>query len=162
MKFPSRQNSRQTQRGSALIAVFWLIAMMGMIVFVGVRVLETDTRVARTNRARIYAKQQAETVVNEAKAYQNAELPKAQAAADQLIQNAAYLKQARINPPLWRREDHERCDWEILGELGRAIATRLNREPVPARSTESIVEADFLLSSGREAWHSKQSIFTAA
>ena len=61
MKFPSRQNSRQTQRGSALIAVFWLIAMMGMIVFVGVRVLETDTRVARTNRARIYAKQQAET-----------------------------------------------------------------------------------------------------
>ncbi len=43
------------------------------------------------------AKQQAETVVNEAKAYQNAELPKAQAAADQLIQNAAYLKQARIN-----------------------------------------------------------------
>ena len=43
------------------------------------------------------AKQQAETVVNDAKAYQNAKLPEAQAQADQLIQNAQYLKQKRIN-----------------------------------------------------------------
>ncbi len=43
------------------------------------------------------AKQKAETVVNDAKAYQNAQLPQAQAQADQLIQNAEYLKQARIN-----------------------------------------------------------------
>ncbi len=43
------------------------------------------------------AKQGAETVVNQAMAYQNAELPAAQAQADQLIQNAEYLKQARIN-----------------------------------------------------------------
>ena len=43
------------------------------------------------------AKQQAETVVNDAKAYQNAELPKAQAEADKLLQNAEYLKQKRIN-----------------------------------------------------------------
>ena len=43
------------------------------------------------------AKQQAETVVNDAKAYQNAKLPDAQAQADQLIRNAEYLKQARIN-----------------------------------------------------------------
>ena len=43
------------------------------------------------------AKQQAETVVNDAKAYQNAQLPDAQARADKLIQNAEYLKQARIN-----------------------------------------------------------------
>ena len=43
------------------------------------------------------AKQQAETVVNDAKAYQNAKLPDAQAQADKLIQNAAYLKQKRIN-----------------------------------------------------------------
>ena len=43
------------------------------------------------------AKQQAETVVNDAKAYQNAQLPKAQAEADQIIQNAEYLKQKRIN-----------------------------------------------------------------
>ena len=43
------------------------------------------------------AKQQAEAVVNNAKAYQNAQLPLAQAEADKLIQNAEYLKQARIN-----------------------------------------------------------------
>ena len=46
------------------------------------------------------AKQQAEAVVNEAKAYQNAELPRAQAQADQLLQNAEYLKQKRINEAL--------------------------------------------------------------
>ena len=43
------------------------------------------------------AKQRAETVVNDARAYQNAQLPAAQAQADQLTQNAEYLKQARIN-----------------------------------------------------------------
>ena len=43
------------------------------------------------------AKQQAETVVNDAKAYQNAKLPEAEAQADKLIQNAQYLKQKRIN-----------------------------------------------------------------
>ena len=43
------------------------------------------------------AKQQAETVVNDAKAYQNAKLPDAQAQADKLIQNAEYLKKKRIN-----------------------------------------------------------------
>ncbi len=43
------------------------------------------------------AKQQAETVVNDAKAYQNAQLPQAQAQSDKLIQNAEYLKQSRIN-----------------------------------------------------------------
>ena len=43
------------------------------------------------------AKQQAETVINDAKAYQNAQLPLAQAQADKLIQNAEYLKQQRVN-----------------------------------------------------------------
>ena len=43
------------------------------------------------------AKQQAETVVNDAKAYQNAQLPQAEAEADKLIQNAEYLKTKRIN-----------------------------------------------------------------
>ena len=43
------------------------------------------------------AKQQAETVINDAKAYQNAQLPQAQAEADKKIQNAEYLKQKRIN-----------------------------------------------------------------
>ena len=43
------------------------------------------------------AKQQAETVINDAKAYKNAQLPNAQARADKLLQNAAYLKQKRVN-----------------------------------------------------------------
>ena len=43
------------------------------------------------------AKQTAEAVVNDAKAYQNAKLPEAQAEADKLLQNAEYLKQKRIN-----------------------------------------------------------------
>lgn len=43
------------------------------------------------------AKQQAETVVNDAKAYQNAKIPEANAQADKLLQNAEFLKQKRIN-----------------------------------------------------------------
>ena len=43
------------------------------------------------------AKQEAEAVVNKAVAYQNAQLPNAQAQADKLIQNAEYLKAKRIN-----------------------------------------------------------------
>ena len=43
------------------------------------------------------AKQQAETVINDAKANKNAQIPNAQAKADKLIQNAEYLKQKRIN-----------------------------------------------------------------
>ena len=43
------------------------------------------------------AKQGAETAINQAKAYSNQKLPQAQAEADQLIQNAEYLKQNRIN-----------------------------------------------------------------
>jgi membrane protease subunit HflK len=43
------------------------------------------------------AKQGAETAINQARAYENAELPKAKAEADKLIQNAEYLKQNRVN-----------------------------------------------------------------
>jgi len=43
------------------------------------------------------AKQTAEAVVNEAKAYENAQVPAAEAQADKLQQNALYLKQKRIN-----------------------------------------------------------------
>lgn len=43
------------------------------------------------------AKQNADTLVNQAKAYANSQLPAANAKADSLIQNAQYLKQKRIN-----------------------------------------------------------------
>ncbi len=43
------------------------------------------------------AKQSAEKVINEAEAYQNAQIPAANATANALLQNAEYLKQNRIN-----------------------------------------------------------------
>ena len=43
------------------------------------------------------AKQKAETVINDAKAYENAQLPKAEAEADKKIRNAEFLRQKRIN-----------------------------------------------------------------
>ena len=43
------------------------------------------------------AKQDRETAINQAKAYENANIPKAEAEADQLTQNAEFLKQNRIN-----------------------------------------------------------------
>ena len=43
------------------------------------------------------AKQQKQTVINDANAYKNAQEPQAEAQADQLMQNAAYLKEKRIN-----------------------------------------------------------------
>jgi membrane protease subunit HflK len=46
------------------------------------------------------AKQEAEAVVNKAVAYQNAQLPSAQAQADKLLRNAEYLKAKRINEAL--------------------------------------------------------------
>ena len=55
------------------------------------------TEVVEAFKAVETAKQKAETVINDAKAYQNAQLPKAQAEADKKIQNAEYLKQKRIN-----------------------------------------------------------------
>ena len=55
------------------------------------------TEVVEAFKAVETAKQKAETVINDAKAYQNAKLPEAQAQADKQIQNAEYLRQKRIN-----------------------------------------------------------------
>ena len=43
------------------------------------------------------AKQRAEAVINDAKAYENAQIPQAEARVDQLIKNAEYLQKKRIN-----------------------------------------------------------------
>ena len=70
------------------------------LTLVDVRIQDSEPPTAEVNeafKAVETAKQQAETVVNDAKAYQNAQLPQAQAQADKLIQNAEYLKQKRIN-----------------------------------------------------------------
>ena len=70
------------------------------LTLVDVRIQDSEPPTAEVNeafKAVETAKQEAETVVNDAKAYQNAQLPQAQAQADKLIQNAEYLKQKRIN-----------------------------------------------------------------
>ena len=55
------------------------------------------TEVAQAFKAVETAKQGKETAINEAEAYKNAEIPKAEAQADKLLQNAQFLKQNRIN-----------------------------------------------------------------
>ncbi len=70
---------------------------------------------------------------------------------DNVFNAFAVRNVARVNPALWPRAEHERYDWEILGELGRAIAVRLHREPAPARPTESIVEAVLAKAGGMSA-----------
>ena len=70
------------------------------LTLVDVRIQDSEPPTQEVNeafKAVETAKQQAETVVNDAKAYQNAQLPDAQAQADKLVQNALYLKQKRIN-----------------------------------------------------------------
>ena len=70
------------------------------LTLVDVRIQDAEPPTAEVNeafKAVETAKQNAEAVVNEAMAYQNAQIPSAQAEADKLIQNAEYLKQARIN-----------------------------------------------------------------
>lgn len=48
------------REGSALIAVFWLIAVLGMVVFAGTKMLAVDSRYSKVTRGRIYAKRYAE------------------------------------------------------------------------------------------------------
>lgn len=49
------------RRGSALIAVFWMIAVLGMVMFAGAKALKADTDYTRLMRGRIFAKRHAET-----------------------------------------------------------------------------------------------------
>jgi type II secretory pathway component PulK len=52
--------SRRSDQGSALIAVFWMIAVMGMVLYAGAKALDADTRAARQLRGRTYAKRLAQ------------------------------------------------------------------------------------------------------
>ena len=73
------------------------------LTLIDVRIQDAEpptTEVVEAFKAVETAKQNAEAVVNAAKAYQNAQLPDAQAKADKLLQNAQYLKQKRINEAL--------------------------------------------------------------
>ncbi|MDB6120170.1 MAG: ral secretion pathway protein [Verrucomicrobiaceae bacterium] len=47
-------------QGSALIAVFWMIAVLGMVIFASTKMLAADTKSARVMRDRMFAKRYAE------------------------------------------------------------------------------------------------------
>ena len=70
------------------------------LTLVDVRIQDSDPptqAVIEAFKAVETAKQQAEAVVNEAKAYQNAQIPNAEAAADKLMQDAQYQYTKRVN-----------------------------------------------------------------
>ena len=70
------------------------------LTLVEVRIQDSEpptTEVIEAFKAVETAKQQAQAVINEATAYQNAQIPDAQAKANQLLQNAEYLKTKRVN-----------------------------------------------------------------
>ena len=70
------------------------------LTLVDVRIQDSEpptAQVVEAFKAVETAKQTAEAVVNEAKAYQNAQLPSAEAEANKLLENAQFLKQKRIN-----------------------------------------------------------------
>lgn len=48
------------KQGSALIAVFWMIAVLGMVIFASTKMLAADTKSARIMRDRMFAKRYAE------------------------------------------------------------------------------------------------------
>lgn len=48
------------RQGSALIAVFWMIAVLGLVVYGGAKALEADSSYARQMRGRTYAKRLAQ------------------------------------------------------------------------------------------------------
>lgn len=59
---PSSVTLRQAslQNGSALIVVFWMIAILGMVMFAGAKALQADSQYTRMMRGRIFAKRYAE------------------------------------------------------------------------------------------------------
>ena len=117
------------------------------------------TEVIEAFKAVETAKQQAETVVNDAKAYQNAKLPDAEAQADKLVQNAEYLKRKRINeaveqvamfnamyeeyalnPDITRSRMYYEAISQILPDVRLFINTSSNGDVQMLLPLESIVE----------------------
>ncbi len=58
---------QRRRQGSALIAVFWMIAVLGMVMYAGAKALDIDSTHARLMRGRTYAKRLAEMGMEVAK-----------------------------------------------------------------------------------------------
>ena len=111
------------------------------------------------------AKQKAETVINDAKAYQNAKLPEAQAQADKLIQTAEYLRQKRIieakeqvamfvamyaeyaqNPAITR----SRMYYEAISEVLPGVMLYINSGTGEANDVQMLLPLESLVTNGGE------------
>ncbi len=51
---------QRARRGSALVAVFFMIAILGMVMYAGAKALDSDTQHSRLTRARVLAKRYAQ------------------------------------------------------------------------------------------------------
>ena len=106
------------------------------------------------------AKQKAETVINDAKAYQNAQLPKAQAEADKLIQNAEFLRQKRINEAIQQVAMFEamyaeyaqnpgitrsRMYYEAISEVLPGVKLYINTSPAGSGDVQMLLPLDSLV-----------------
>lgn len=60
LRASNRGRIRRCREGSALLAVIWLIAVLGMVMYAAARALDTDAQFSRVMRGRIYAKRYAE------------------------------------------------------------------------------------------------------
>jgi general secretion pathway protein K len=58
MTIPHQSHIQRLRRGSALVTVFWMIAVLGMMSYAGAAALDSDSRL---QRSRILAKRMAET-----------------------------------------------------------------------------------------------------
>ena len=111
------------------------------------------------------AKQQADTVVNNAKAYQNAKLPEAQAQADKLIQNAEYLGQKRINEAVQQVAMFEamyaeyaqnpgitrsRMYYEAISEVLPGVKLYINSGTGDANDVQMLLPLESLVTNGGE------------
>ncbi len=60
MKLTSLQSLQRARRGSALVAVFFMIAILGMVMYAGAKALDADAQHSRLTRARVLAKRYAQ------------------------------------------------------------------------------------------------------
>jgi anaerobic selenocysteine-containing dehydrogenase len=60
---------------------------------------------------------------------------------DSIFNAFAVRNVTRFNPGLWPKPDDERYDYEIIGELAKRIAAKMQRDVKPVASTAQITEA---------------------
>ena len=63
MRNTTLQRGRGRSRGSALVAVFFMIAILGMVMYAGAKALDADAKHSSLTRARVLAKRYSQMVI---------------------------------------------------------------------------------------------------